>query len=1361
MASDQDRRNEPLTAVQCKAGRALLGWSQADLARKANVAVSTVADFERLSRKPVPNNLQALGAAFESAGISFALGGAVVGPPPIFRTATDVPTRELRPVRWIDETVLNSWAALISTREEFPELLRRLLLARFGYGAAFRFPSGSAIQLRGWDAVTDVESDDALVPSGPAGWELGVNENIRAKAESDFWNRVRSEEPLALSRMIFVFVTPRYWGGKDEWRQEKLIEGIFRDVRVLDGVDLAQLLEQTPGVALWLAQRIGRVPSGVHLLTDAWKEWASSTAQPLTEDLILTGRDDTSTAIHKWLNGPPASIAVQAESTSEAIAFLYASLSEYPPDAFEAFLSRALVVTTAETAREIANVPVPLVVVLSEIDPSVANLLLGKGHHVFLAYGSGIAAPTNVLALPRIGRHALAIQLKSVLPERHERKAADNLERLARDAGGSLTVLRRLMEAAPGLMPPAWARSDQARSYLPLLLAGAWDDESEKDREVLESLAGLPYRDVQVIQTKGLALAESPVRRVGKTWKIASPRDAWFRLAKFLIPSDVDTFERVVLDVLGARDPDPDRDDDWFARPQRAPTYSHSLRQGLVETLILFGVFGDIETSAVGNLGARAAGIVNALLLDADEKRWLSLADYLQELAEASPEQFLASVERSLESNERAILTLFKVDGDGFFGTRHHYTDLLWALELLAWSPDYLPQVTRILLQLSQLDPKADNLVNRPANSLRHIYLPWLPQTFATLAERLEILSSMRAEFPAEMWRLTLDLYPKGHDTASYNPTPRWRSFERAGGAEITTNRSIWHAERALAAWIAKDIGASTERWVEIIGRLTHFSPDLRTKLASQLLAASKKFKARDRIAVRDALRKELSRNRRFVNAGWALPEEELAAFEKAYNALEERDPFARIAWLFKEYSPPLLNPPTNFRAAEVATRKARADSLTDLGKTKGWTIVRDFANSDASIKRGLVGVALADAAGADVLDGMWSFLLRQGDATGRDIAAGAIDTVRRGGPTGLTARLLDAAMEEAWPSESIATVMICLPQNAELYARLEECDPAVQAYFWKGVWPRDLDLAAKGLTWVIRNLIAHDRAYDAAELLHDHLTQAGSALIIEVLRGLLDAQDKEARSGNDPVMLQYYVEHIFLQLDRDPALDLAELARLEWQFLNVLEDSSRPPRMLLRRLATSPEFFVEILSLVYRAADEEPVEEPDPKKRANIQKMANHAHTLLRTWHHLPGQDGDRVEAKELDAWVDQARGLCAAVGRGDVADEKIGELFAHAPSDPDGAWPCLAVRSVIERIKSERVNVGIYIGTRNKRGVTARGVFDGGELERREVDYYRGLAKRFRLKWPRTAATLERIASSYEDEARDFDEEAARRDW
>lgn len=67
-----------LSPEDVRAARALLQWSQGDLAREAAVGVSTIAEFEKGSRTPIANNLTAIGRALEAAGVRLTPAGPTV-----------------------------------------------------------------------------------------------------------------------------------------------------------------------------------------------------------------------------------------------------------------------------------------------------------------------------------------------------------------------------------------------------------------------------------------------------------------------------------------------------------------------------------------------------------------------------------------------------------------------------------------------------------------------------------------------------------------------------------------------------------------------------------------------------------------------------------------------------------------------------------------------------------------------------------------------------------------------------------------------------------------------------------------------------------------------------------------------------------------------------------------------------------------------------------------------------------------------------------------------------------------------------------------------------------------------------------
>ncbi|MGH7815224.1 MAG: nucleotidyltransferase domain-containing protein [Candidatus Binataceae bacterium] len=67
-----------LTPETCRAGRALLNLSQAQLAGQAGVSRLTVAHFERSIHKPIPANRAAIRAALEAGGVGLLPRGAVL-----------------------------------------------------------------------------------------------------------------------------------------------------------------------------------------------------------------------------------------------------------------------------------------------------------------------------------------------------------------------------------------------------------------------------------------------------------------------------------------------------------------------------------------------------------------------------------------------------------------------------------------------------------------------------------------------------------------------------------------------------------------------------------------------------------------------------------------------------------------------------------------------------------------------------------------------------------------------------------------------------------------------------------------------------------------------------------------------------------------------------------------------------------------------------------------------------------------------------------------------------------------------------------------------------------------------------------
>ena len=215
----------------------------------------------------------------------------------------------------------------------------------------------------------------------------------------------------------------------------------------------------------------------------------------------------------------------------------------------------------------------------------------------------------------------------------------------------------------------------------------------------------------------------------------------------------------MTIDVLGVPDPryTMNPEDRWYASMRGIqPAYSAYLRHGLGETLILLALFGDC-VKTVPQSSQHADLVVRKSLRGADKQRWWSLSRDFQLLAEASPEEFLSAIEDSLDQDDPPIAALFGSDESPVFGGTEHLSDLLWALESLAWAPQYLAQVSLILARLDELD-KGGRYLNRPANSLRTAFLFWDPQTNVGFGQRLKVLDRIRKRHSSPAWKLMLGI---------------------------------------------------------------------------------------------------------------------------------------------------------------------------------------------------------------------------------------------------------------------------------------------------------------------------------------------------------------------------------------------------------------------------------------------------------------------------------------------------------------------------------------------------------------------------------------------------------------------------
>lgn len=969
-----------------------------------------------------------------------------------------------------------------------------------------------------------------------------------------------------------------------------------------------------------------------------------------------------------------------------------------------------------------------------------AAALPRRSHRVVLPVASFHEETPSTVTLPRLAPHLAEEALAPALG----RDRAHDLAVLARR---SMTAFRRRLSTRPEFQRPSWADPSDVRSVVPFLLVGSWNEAHGGDLEVLQEIARAPAPAVLEIARRRALDTDPALRCVGNVWYVTSAEDLWQLLASALTTTDLDGLESAALTVLGEIDPrcDLPAQERWmsFARPEHSP----HLRRGIAETLALFGARGAAIAINGRTVDEWSSSIVRRLLAraNADWRLWASVSTLLPLLAEAAPDAFLDGVSSALAGDDPPLLRLFDEGGDPLFSTSPH-TGLLWALDRLSWASEHLARASLSLATLARLDPGGP-LGNRPKASLRDTFLLWHPQTAAPWDRQEKVLRLLLEREPQSGWQLLLGILPRAHDSATSRTRPSWRDWAPADEKQPTVQEQVQRIS-AVVSLSLEVVGASGSRWSDLVGALPQLPTESQNRIASALQNLSPtSLSPEDRAVVCEALRRVVAKHRSFPGAAWVMASGRIDDLEAICRNLEPPDEHLKYNWLFKEQVDLLEGREQEWDDHEAMVDAARSTAIRRLHEAAGVGGVEQLIGLVESPFH--VGYTLG---ASDLAFDEEQRLTREhlacsdpprrrfgrGFVVGRNVKHGCLWSEER---------LNDAVLTPAQRAE----ILLCLPSERRTWD-LARVDPEVDDSYWTQV-SASFRGTAEDVEHATRCLMRVRRAFAAAENLGSRLrdsTPPTPSLIAEVLEAALDQGEVDSKGGS----VSYWIGKLLDAISATNEVEDSRRARIEWGFAPALADE-RPLRTLHRELARSPQFFVDLLSLVYPAEGDAP-RQPEEVSAAQRARAEN-AYRVLTSWKTVPGASEDgSVDPATLREWVNAALALGAGAGRNGVCAETVGTLLSHGPVGSDGAWPHPTVRDLIEELGRADLEGGLEVGRYNSRGVTTRLPTDGGLQEHDLADRYATWATVVADRWPRTAALLRRMEAGYRRDARRHDIDA-----
>ena len=1249
----------------------------------------------------------------------------------------------------IPSSEIAEWAAKPCNRTSLPTLVRRLV-DETGSQLTYRdFPGEDDGERTGWDGTTKADSSSAWVPAGTTLWELSCSSDLPGKPTRDIEKRASEMTARERQETTFIFICGKRWSGKANWADTQKAKWGWKDVLVRDADLLSQWLEQSASTQIWLSERMGKRIGSERSIEQIWIDWAEVTDPPFPKALFQDQIDQQQGRLTEWLKSSPHKpLIMVGDSKEEVLAHLACALDVTDKETAR-FASSAVVVSTELSMRRVGSALFGGLIIVDDPDAERVCSQFAKHNHIIIVRPRNSVENDPDIAIGQISSEAFHGGLAEI------GKSDDEIDRLARESGRSLTILRRRLSHIPEIKAPVWAsdKDDLVKKLKPFLFAGAWNDSNDDDIVILELLSGVQYAEMQSQFTDLLSVNDPAVWSLGNYKGVISRKDALFTAKRAITDQDIKTFLDVATLVLSEEDPslDLDSSERWnasvFGKTRRI---SGALREAIGEMLILLSVYGDqLFNSRLPSVPRRVDHLV-ASLLNGQPKSWMNQRHDLRKLAEASPEAFLSAIERDLESGQPQILEMLRPVSSAVFDSPDR-TDLLWALETLAWSDQYYQRVGLILAKMSVVEIQ-DNWVNKPINSLGSLIRFWWPQTSVDVGKRIALLKLIVARHPAIGWELCLSQIDTRFQSASANVLPRWRDYG-ASERRSTTGKEE-HEMRLAAANLALDFEPlDWEKLAQLIQNVRTFGDEYRPRVwarAEQWIAAGQSDD--DKAVLKNALRKSMRLSFEEDDDAESIKAKLLSFIDK----LEPEDLVAKHQWLFAEHWvqeswDEITNETLDYNEREKRISAKRSEALEHLYNELGLSGVdRMLAQSEACWS---VGFYLAKATiSVEQQRDCASYFLKDFDnPKSFECLRGFITCL---------SELRRSELFELFQNEGHDTLIKllksypCEPHSWNLAASV---GPKFETDYWKEALPLYMRFEPEELNQMLRMLVSVDRPRAAFSVGHLDLEKVEPRLLAQIVQSFLTS----AEPAEQYQLRGYELARAFSILNEQKVLPQQEMAKLEYLFFRALDHTEYGTPNLERQIADNPTEFVNLVCLLFKRDDgaEDPPEHRWADNVENKQQIGENIFRVLEDISRIPGSEDDgRIDPVRLIAWVKEVRSQLRKLARVDVGDSRIGNYLAKAPTGDDGIWPHPALRIALEEVGTEKMSRGLEVGVYNSRGVHSRG--PNGDQERALAAKYRGWSNQLEDQYPFTARMLENIAQGYDHDAKWHDtDEAVRR--
>ena len=459
-----------------------------------------------------------------------------------------------------------------------------------------------------------------------------------------------------------------------------------------------------------------------------------------------------------------------------------------------------------------------------------------------------------------------------------------------------------------------------------------------------------------------------------------------------------------------------------------------------------------------------------------------------------------------------------------------------------------------------------------------------MPQTAASVEQRVKVLEMLTKHFPGVCWDICIEQVKPDSRVGHYSYKPRWRS-DASGAGRGVTHKEIYDFTRKaldfLIAWPSHD----EKTLGDLVESLQNIPEEEQSMVWDLIDEWSRNASEVDKAELRERIRQyafiRRSRDRK-------LEEAMRDRAREAYESLRPDDPAIRHAWLFadqwvRESAAEIEEEGEDFdyRKRDDRIDKLRREAMTEIWIERGFEGVKDLLVCSGAA--GTVGryVALCDTSDRSRIDFIHRCLSLEGDLLSkaewclRGFLLEIVDDSR--------AEVLQAASKDL-PTKEQGRLFVCAPFQASTWRLLDDYNEDIRAGYWKDVSPSWNRHTPAELTELIDRLLEVGRPRAAFQTVYLDFKNIETSRLKRLLRNVATVN---AEPADHFKLDRYHISEALNSIDGRSGVTIDEMAQLEFLFIDALDRSKHGIPNLEKQIALSPALFVQTVALAYKRSDE------------------------------------------------------------------------------------------------------------------------------------------------------------------------------